>query len=205
MNISEKIKEIRKEKRISQRELATRLGVNQSNIVYFEGRGNSLTVEQCISIATALEVSVKELIFGENETAQIADIKEIEDLRKENERYQQENEINKKLLKDTVNNLLQNILYNAVLSHIPTFMNTPKLRKYETKKEYYYYLLNEFEKDYKNEKYSEIIGEMFGQSLFDLDYFFKNDFVKDPFIISLYTFFKSKDFIIVSKGQSSLF
>ena len=93
MEIGEKIKQLRIEKRISQKELATRLGLNQPNIVYFESRGNAITVEQCINIAAALEVSIKSLLFDDIDYTVVPNSKEeIALLEKQIELY--ENRIN---------------------------------------------------------------------------------------------------------------
>ena len=91
MEIGEKIKQLRTEKKLSQKELALRIGVTQTNIAYFETRGNAITLENIFKIATALEVSIKSLLFDgidytsvpNNEDLLIAKDKEIEDLRKE--------------------------------------------------------------------------------------------------------------------------
>ena len=104
MKIGEKIKQIRKEKKISQEELADTLGIRQPNVVYFEKRGDSLTIQQCINIASALNVSLKELIFGGTDYLDEANkekydyllaIKdnEIDYYRKENKRLKEENNL----------------------------------------------------------------------------------------------------------------
>ena len=94
MEIGEKIKQLRTEKKLSQKELALKIGVTQTNIAYFESRGNAITLENIFKIATALEVSIKSLLFDdidytvvpnskEVENLLIEKDKEIEDLRKE--------------------------------------------------------------------------------------------------------------------------
>ncbi len=62
MNISENIKKIREQKRISQTELAKRLGVEPTNYPRLEKRGNNLTYNYIELFAKALEVSVAELL-----------------------------------------------------------------------------------------------------------------------------------------------
>ena len=94
MEIGEKIKQLRTEKKLSQKELALKIGVTQTNIAYFESRGNAITLENAFKIATALEVSIESLLFDdidyavvpnskEVDSLLIAKDKEIEDLRKE--------------------------------------------------------------------------------------------------------------------------
>jgi transcriptional regulator with XRE-family HTH domain len=64
MDISKRIKQIREEKGFKQSEIADKIGVEQSNYARFEKRGKKLTIEQLEGIANALEVSVKEILFG---------------------------------------------------------------------------------------------------------------------------------------------
>ena len=101
MEIGEKIKKLRLEKKISQKELALKIGATQPNIAYFETRGNAITLENAFKIATALEVSIKSLLFDdidytdvpnskEVENLLIAKDKEIENLRNEIERLKKE-------------------------------------------------------------------------------------------------------------------
>ena len=74
MNLSENIKSIREEKRISQSELAKRLGVEPTNYPRLEKRGNSLTYEYIQLFAKALEVSVAELLNINNSPAENKEI-----------------------------------------------------------------------------------------------------------------------------------
>jgi transcriptional regulator with XRE-family HTH domain len=67
MSLSETIKAIRKEKRISQVEVADLLGMEKANYHRLENRGEKLTIEQLEKIAEALGVSAKELLFGEKQ------------------------------------------------------------------------------------------------------------------------------------------
>lgn len=69
MNISEKIKAVRKQNKISQSEMAEKIGLqHQSNYARFENRGKKLSFAELEKIAEALGVSVKYLLFGEEET-----------------------------------------------------------------------------------------------------------------------------------------
>ena len=81
MNLSENIKSIREEKKISQSELAKRLGVEPTNYPRLEKRGNSLTYEYIELFAKALEVSVSELLHATDEPIENSDF---EKLKREN-------------------------------------------------------------------------------------------------------------------------
>lgn len=90
MDISKNIKAIRELSKISQSEIARRLGVEPTNYPRMEKRGNKLTVEQLEKIAGALGVSVIELMTGEPQKVEDTDkVKELEkqvrELEKKNE------------------------------------------------------------------------------------------------------------------------
>ncbi len=80
MEIGEKIKQLRTEKKMSQKELALKIGVTQTNVAYFESRGNAITLENIFKIATALEVSIKSLLFDDIDYTDVPISKEIENL-----------------------------------------------------------------------------------------------------------------------------
>lgn len=61
-SISERIKSLRESKRIRQSEIAAALDVDNSNYAKLERRGKKLTLEQLEKIATALGLSVFELL-----------------------------------------------------------------------------------------------------------------------------------------------
>jgi transcriptional regulator with XRE-family HTH domain len=86
MNISDRIKSIRKEKKLTQLELAEKIGLkHQSNYARFESRGNNLSFEELKKIASALGVSVQYLLFGEEQSTQDTSEKDrkIKDLEKD--------------------------------------------------------------------------------------------------------------------------
>jgi transcriptional regulator with XRE-family HTH domain len=62
MNISDNIKRIREEKRLSQAEISRRLNLDPSAYFRLEKRGNKLTLDQIEDIAKALEVHPIELL-----------------------------------------------------------------------------------------------------------------------------------------------
>lgn len=79
MDISKNIKAIREERKISQSEIARRLGIEPTNYPRMEKRGDKLTVEQLGRIAGALGVSVVELLTGEPQAVQDSErVKELE-------------------------------------------------------------------------------------------------------------------------------
>jgi transcriptional regulator with XRE-family HTH domain len=88
MDISKNIKAIREERKISQSEIARRLGVEPTNYPRMEKRGDKLTVEQLGRIAGALGVSVVELLTGEPKSGQ--DSERVKELIQQNEQLLRE-------------------------------------------------------------------------------------------------------------------
>jgi transcriptional regulator with XRE-family HTH domain len=80
MDISKNIKAIREAKRLTQADLAERIGIDGSNYAKQEKRGNKLTVEQLEKIAGAMGVSVLELMTGESK--KVEDSGKVEELEK---------------------------------------------------------------------------------------------------------------------------
>lgn len=62
MTIGENIKKIRKEKRLTQKELAQRLNVSQANLAQYENGKRNPKLATLQKIADALEVSVSDLL-----------------------------------------------------------------------------------------------------------------------------------------------
>ena len=81
MEIGEKIKQLRKDKNLSQKELADLLGIKPPSVAYFEGRGNTITIETALKIATALDVSIKSLLFDDIDYTDVPNSKAIEELK----------------------------------------------------------------------------------------------------------------------------
>lgn len=77
MNLSLNIKKLREAKRLTQNDIAERLGVDGSNYAKQEKRGNKLSIEQLEKIALALGVTVQELVFGET----ISNVEQIGELK----------------------------------------------------------------------------------------------------------------------------
>lgn len=65
MTIGEKIKEIRKEKNMTQKELAQRLNVSQANLAQYENGRRNPKLATVQKIADALEVAVSRLLTQE--------------------------------------------------------------------------------------------------------------------------------------------
>lgn len=67
MNISLNIRKLREANRLTQNDIAERLGIDGSNYAKQEKRGNKLSIEQLEKIAEALGVSLRVLLFGDKE------------------------------------------------------------------------------------------------------------------------------------------
>ena len=227
MEISEKIKKMRKAKGLSQAALGKLIGTSQSAINYFENKGNELTISQIERIADALGISTKELLFGDSEIPNNNEINdlletlkmlldgqdsEIEDLRKENERYQQENLMNRKLLKDTINHTLDTV-FNITLN-----LHTIRMLGYEEKRleimrdaqitgkidvekanknvAELNNLQNEIRKDLEEGYTNNIPYDMLITDFFiyfagnDLDYFFEKKYIEKKIYYSMYKSYK---------------
>ncbi|EAY28848.1 helix-turn-helix domain-containing protein [Microscilla marina] len=70
MDLPERIKRIREGLNLKQLEVADRLGIDKSQYSKWEKRGKKLTVEQLESIAIALGVGLKDILFGQEEIPQ---------------------------------------------------------------------------------------------------------------------------------------
>ena len=57
-----RIRELRKEKNITQQEVADKLGVTKSYISYVESEKTNITLENALKIADFLDVSLNELV-----------------------------------------------------------------------------------------------------------------------------------------------
>lgn len=65
MHLSDNLKRIREERRISQTELAERSGISVGQLSKMEtGRQKNPHIETVVAVATALGVSLEELVFG---------------------------------------------------------------------------------------------------------------------------------------------
>ena len=125
MNISQKIKDIRKSKGLTQRDLAKIMNTGQPNINYLESRDKELTINQIEQISEALGVSVKELLFDEKEEEQKNSDFVLLDLQRQNEllflklqvyEQKEESEKRQKYIIDTVVDSFSeyaNIIVNA--------------------------------------------------------------------------------------------
>jgi len=88
MNVSLNIKKLREAKRLTQNDIAERLGVDGSNYAKQEKRGNKLSIEQLEKISIALGADLQELIFGENNNSskQVLQVQaKLKELEKRNE------------------------------------------------------------------------------------------------------------------------
>jgi transcriptional regulator with XRE-family HTH domain len=83
MSISENIKAIRKSKKMTQQEVADILKINRLAFTRLETMGNDLTFNQIVNVASALEVSINELLDG---VANTLENQEYEVLRNDNKK-----------------------------------------------------------------------------------------------------------------------
>lgn len=205
MDLYKRIQDLKKQRKVRTATIAHALDMEQSNYVRVEKKGSKLTYEQIEGIAGALGISVKEFLFGENETLQTVNTKEIEDLRKENE-------INRKLLKDAISYILDKALINgvdnAMYSHsIEGLPSRDEIIDLIIKKygncvieeshilgEYCDIVRKRMETKFNYEENQIILFYMFNsiEYTYDLEYLFNNGFVNDKTMIKIYTAYKKK-------------
>jgi len=106
MNISDNIKAIRKEKGLTQTEVAKRYGTSPEFYHRLEKKGNKLTIEQAEKIASAIGVSLTELLENAA-TSNAKNQNRLEQLERENEDLTRQIAIYEPLAK-MVNLLLSN-------------------------------------------------------------------------------------------------
>ena len=70
MDVSQRIKELRESKRLTQLNVADKLGLEQANYSRIERKGDKLTFKELKEIASAIGVTLKELLFDEGTTKQ---------------------------------------------------------------------------------------------------------------------------------------
>lgn len=75
MDVSENIKRIREDKRLKQSDVADKLGIDKGNYSRVERKGNKLTLKELIDISEALNVSLKELMFNDNDSKELKKLK----------------------------------------------------------------------------------------------------------------------------------
>jgi transcriptional regulator with XRE-family HTH domain len=79
MDIGQEIRKKREERKLTQTEIAEKIGIDTSSFARIEKKGNKLSVEQLEKIAGALGVSILELITGEPQKVQNDErVKELE-------------------------------------------------------------------------------------------------------------------------------
>jgi transcriptional regulator with XRE-family HTH domain len=121
MNVSDNIRSIRKEKGLTQTEVARRYGTSPEFYHRLEKKDSTLTLEQLYKIAEALRVSVvevlgfRQVIEDSNSEDLQTKVKELEkevfDLKAENKMYHKHNKIlfdNVEFLQNVVNSLMNN-------------------------------------------------------------------------------------------------
>lgn len=121
MNISKNIFAIRNEKRLTQNEVALRMGIDQPNYARLEKRDVELSIKQLSEIAVALGVTVDDILHYGEEKPQIVDNEKVKEL--ERQILEKDLEINRSRyemkmneIKSSVIRILrkQNFIYNIV-------------------------------------------------------------------------------------------
>ncbi len=136
MDISKNIISIRESKGIKQSEIAQMLDIEQSNYSRLEKRGNKLTLEQIEKIATALKVTVTEILGITTDLKNTS--KEVEQLRKRNEELEDRiKDKNYKILalEQFVDSIKENVMssLSAILINVGAKNNLIKVRIYDFK------------------------------------------------------------------------
>lgn len=91
-NVLENIKKFRTEHKITQSEIAEKLGLTQPNYANFENGKIDITISRLEKVAEIFNVSVNDLLNGGVGSIPVGNDKEVEELRKENEGLRSENE-----------------------------------------------------------------------------------------------------------------
>lgn len=201
MDISERIKAIRKEKKITQSEIAERIGLkHQSNYARLENRGNKLSYEEIQKFASALGVSVQYLLFGEEQ-------KNCTECEKEKKQLYETIARQKSEFISVINSVLENYLKMAVSGFVSIqeglFMQTldktfSELLQADLPNSDKIFLivqkiLKDFEANQIKPEYEVIIASLFFPfSSIDFDYYIKSGYIKSPAVINAYRYFKEK-------------
>jgi len=111
-NVYRKIKQIRELKGFKQDDLANHLGLVRSSYNKIENGKTALTIENLQKIADFLGVSVKEILFGDEQSSQ-------SDSEKDKRIREQEKDLENtvKFFKDFVNTLMNN-LFNTIIPFV---------------------------------------------------------------------------------------
>lgn len=78
LDTAKRIRELREAKRLTQAHIADAIGMDRSNYGRLETKGNRISIEQIQKIAEVLEISVKELLFGEQDANKVQLKKQME-------------------------------------------------------------------------------------------------------------------------------
>ena len=100
MSFGKRIKEIRTRQKVSQEELATKIGIHANHLSRYERDVTLPSIEVVKKIAQALEVSIDLLVFGKQDAETSIDDKELVKLFKNIEQFSQEDKSVVKTLLD---------------------------------------------------------------------------------------------------------
>ena len=180
MDISQKIKELRKAKGLSQTQLAQLIGVSQSAINYFENRGNELTISQLQKITEVMGVSWRDILSEEESP-------KTEITSSENEKLEEQISLGKKMLIDAVNSFLEASKHTVIHLYSTTEEGSGRLHSQELPDK----IASFIEKHRHTTPSLEFLQDLFYvDKFFDLDYFFKNGYIKDSWLKEMYKLYK---------------
>jgi len=181
MEISQKIKELRRAKGLSQTQLAQLIGVSQSAINYFENRGNELTISQLQKITEVMGVSWKDILLEEESPKVVATVS-LEYLKLE-----EQISLKEKMLIDAIHSFLEASKHTVIHLHSATEEGSGRLPSEELPDK----IVSFMEKTRHTPPSSEFLQDLFyADKFFDLDYFFKNGYIKDSWLREMYKLYK---------------
>lgn len=185
MNITKKIREIRENKGLTQTDMGDKLGLEQSNYGRLERRGDKLTIEQLQQIASALGVTIKEILFSEN--GSVSEV-EIEYIRKELELLKARLEDKEKLQKELYNQMGR---FKGVIGRF--LLN--KFRDIAKSKGWWKFVFKpDDEEDYNPKMRKEHVEKTYDIFFQDKDtlYWFENDIVTNHSLLEGYKRYMEK-------------
>ncbi|HHW4764683.1 helix-turn-helix domain-containing protein [Staphylococcus aureus] len=129
MNIGDNIKKIRKEKNITQSELAKSLEISQSYLSDLENNRKNLGINTVEKIAKKLNVTIGYLTSGNKMLGDLTEKEEEEEFFKLNKKMTETKNKRERLLKENLFNLLKKDLSIIELQYFNNFYNFYELEK----------------------------------------------------------------------------
>ncbi|QHT65677.1 helix-turn-helix transcriptional regulator [Rhodocytophaga rosea] len=158
MDVSKNIAAIRKARRLTQAEVADKIGIERSNYPRLEKRGNKLTLEQIDQIAKVFDISVAELINYDNPASNKEESEKVKQLEKRVKELEEQLQDRKGLI-DAIKVYFTayfDRLFDIFREHYEVLIDTPeKAKKYAEKYNepelLEHFMSGEVEKDGKKE------------------------------------------------------